>query len=288
PVDGTKSTLAVAPASIVANGTAMATLSFTARDVNNYLLTGRKVTFATSGTGAAGVKVGAVTESNGVYTATLTSGTTAGQVNVAVAVDGTTVSGTNNSKVVTLTSVANITGVVVNGKLLTVDVGAPDVGFPNAPFQIQINGGTATNSSYNWSVMPATAASVGANGDVKLLSGASSTTITIQATPKAGGSALEYKFKLKSWFEPMLGSYAFKDAINTCSAMGLVVPSIDNLINQWSVWGDSRGLGMPSTQWALATLGNTSQPSMNTVDASITYRNANGGAYAGVSCWKEL
>ncbi|MBL5829841.1 Ig-like domain-containing protein, partial [Serratia fonticola] len=98
-----KSSLAVSPTSIVANGTATSTLTFTARDVNNNPLTGRTVTFTTSGTGATGVKLGSVTESNSVYTATLTAGTAVGPVNVAVQVDGTTVSGTNNSKTVTLT-----------------------------------------------------------------------------------------------------------------------------------------------------------------------------------------
>ncbi|MFV8988367.1 hypothetical protein, partial [Serratia fonticola] len=237
-----------------------------------------------------GVKVGTVTGSNGVYTATLTAGTTAGPVNVAVAVDGTTVSGANNSKIITLSAVANITGVVVNGKSSTVDVGAPDVGFPNAPFQIQINGGITANSSYTWTAIPATAASVSTGGEVKLLSGASSTTgqITIRATPNAGGIALEYKFKLNNWFEPEVGSFDYNSARTQCSGRGLVLPSINALFHQWSVWGDSRGFGIPSTQWSLGTPGNTSQPSMNTVDGSTTNKNASGGAYAGVSCWKEL
>ncbi|MFV8988337.1 beta strand repeat-containing protein, partial [Serratia fonticola] len=102
-VSAANSELTVSRDSIVADGTATSQLTFTAKDVNNNPLKGRTVTFTTSGAGATGVKVGTVTGSNGVYTATLTAGTTAGPVNVAVAVDGTTVSGANNSKVVTLT-----------------------------------------------------------------------------------------------------------------------------------------------------------------------------------------
>ncbi|WP_449544076.1 Ig-like domain-containing protein, partial [Lelliottia nimipressuralis] len=92
------------PASIVANGTATSKLTFTARDANNNLLTGRTVTFTLFDKAADSVKLGPVTGSNGVYTATLTAGTKAGNVAAMVIVDNKGLAEPESLKTLTLTT----------------------------------------------------------------------------------------------------------------------------------------------------------------------------------------
>ncbi|HAS1070637.1 TPA: hypothetical protein I3803_004850, partial [Enterobacter cloacae] len=78
-VSAADSTLTISPASIAADGTASATLSFAAKDAQQQPVAGLTVTFPA--TGVAGTTVSSVTESNGVYTATL-HGTAAGVAHV--------------------------------------------------------------------------------------------------------------------------------------------------------------------------------------------------------------
>ncbi|WP_198528578.1 inverse autotransporter beta domain-containing protein [Buttiauxella noackiae] len=86
-VSAADSAFTITPASIAADGTATATLSFTAKNAQKQAVKGlTAVTFAE--TGVAGTTISHVTESNGVYTATL-SGTTAGVAHVTVSVSGT-------------------------------------------------------------------------------------------------------------------------------------------------------------------------------------------------------
>ncbi|WNP32605.1 invasin domain 3-containing protein (plasmid) [Morganella morganii] len=89
-VSGDHSTLTAAPAQIVADGTAVSTLTFTAKDASDNPVTGATVAFTVSG--VTDTTVSAVTESNGVYTATL-SGTKVGDATITVTANGTAVSG---------------------------------------------------------------------------------------------------------------------------------------------------------------------------------------------------
>ncbi|MFQ6293132.1 invasin domain 3-containing protein, partial [Yersinia enterocolitica] len=220
PADSEKSSLAVSPASIVANGTATSTLSFTARDVNNNPLTGRTVTFATSGTGATGVKVGTVTGSNGIYTATLTAGTTAGPVNVAVAVNGTTVAGKTGS--ITLTP-ANFTGIAVNDHNFAIDAGFPSTGIVDAAFTLNMSG---IASDYTWTSSAPSWVTVN-SGTVSFIAKGNKTPVTITATPKVGGTPLTYTFSVRSWFfkDDVRLLLPWSDASNVCTEQGLALPT---------------------------------------------------------------
>ncbi|HEN3636220.1 TPA: Ig-like domain-containing protein [Yersinia enterocolitica] len=242
-VSASSSTLTVSPTSIVANGTATSTLSFTARDVNNNPLTGRTIAFAISGTGATRSKVGTVTgSSNGVYTAT----PTAGVVNVAVAVDGTTVSGTNNSKTVTLTAARQLpfSSISVNGYAFKVTEGFPTTGFIGASFNLNVPGVT---SDYNWS-SNVPWATVDKSGKVTLSGTGNSSAVTIKATPKAaGGASFVYNFMLNKM-------YAFTNSLQVynsnevgCIIQGYTVPHYNELSNNSS----ARGIGPVWQEWGI-------------------------------------
>lgn len=76
----------LAPASIVANGTAQSTARVTVRDANGVPLPGLTVVFTSSD---AGQQVGATTEEgNGVYSATVTASTTTGAATITATVSG--------------------------------------------------------------------------------------------------------------------------------------------------------------------------------------------------------
>ncbi|PVZ87889.1 invasin [Serratia sp. S1B] len=91
-LDSTKSTLTANPVSIVANGTATSVVTLTLKDVNDNVVSGQTVTFATS-SGAVGIASETVAGS-GIYTATLTAGTLAGTANITVEVNGNSLSNT--------------------------------------------------------------------------------------------------------------------------------------------------------------------------------------------------
>ncbi len=83
--DTTKSSLQTSRDSILANGTDMAAITLTLKDVNDHPLSGKSVSFASS---LAGSVIGNVTDNNdGTYTANL-SGTQGGLANVTAIVDG--------------------------------------------------------------------------------------------------------------------------------------------------------------------------------------------------------
>lgn len=85
-VSAADSVFTLTPTTIDADGHATAPLSFTAKDAQQQPVSGLTVTFPTSG--VAGITVSSVTETNGVYTATL-SGSSAGVAHLTVNVNGT-------------------------------------------------------------------------------------------------------------------------------------------------------------------------------------------------------
>ncbi|CQJ00162.1 inverse autotransporter beta-barrel domain-containing protein [Yersinia massiliensis] len=86
-ISGAKSTFAIDKNIISANGSASLTMTFTARDEHNNLVRGADVKFKVEGI-SSGITLGPISESQGVYTATLTS-TQKGLGNIATYIDDT-------------------------------------------------------------------------------------------------------------------------------------------------------------------------------------------------------
>lgn len=101
--DAAHSSMTATPANFIANGTATSLVALTLHDANDQPITGRTdVTFSATGTAAAKLAFGTVTEKTpGVYTASLT-GTQAGNATIASSVAGNTLAGVTTD--VTLTS----------------------------------------------------------------------------------------------------------------------------------------------------------------------------------------
>ncbi|HHU4047297.1 TPA: invasin domain 3-containing protein [Enterobacter cloacae] len=98
----TKSTLVATPATIVADGTAISTITLTLKDPNDNAITGQAVAFSSS---LAGITLGNVTDKgDGTYTASLT-GITAGTATITAKVGGTALAVTGAT--VTLTADSN-------------------------------------------------------------------------------------------------------------------------------------------------------------------------------------
>ena len=114
-------TVALSPTSIVANGTSTTTATATVKDAQGHLLPSEAVAFKSSDTGD---KVGGATNNtNGTYTATITSSTTVGTPTI-TATDGTA-SGTATlaqtaGGAATVTVALNPTSIIANGISTTV------------------------------------------------------------------------------------------------------------------------------------------------------------------------
>ncbi|EOY5726419.1 invasin domain 3-containing protein, partial [Enterobacter cloacae] len=94
-ISAAKSALTVSPATITANGTAVATLSLVARDVAGNAVTGKAAALSFPFTGVGGLSVTGITESpagSGNYTASV-SGTEAGTATLRAALDGSMTAG---------------------------------------------------------------------------------------------------------------------------------------------------------------------------------------------------
>lgn len=192
------STFVATPKSIVANNSATSTLTFTAKDVGGNLIIGLSdVSFGVTAAGgdSSRVSVGPVSESNGVYTATL-KGTLADEYTVVPIVNGSPVSGLSD----TVTLTVAVQSIQVNGYTFAVDAGFPKTGFLGAKFTVTLNGGKPTD--YDWDAT-ASWVHVDNNGVVTFSGQGSSSLVTITATSRADRrKTLSYVFSLTDWWIP--------------------------------------------------------------------------------------
>jgi adhesin/invasin len=119
----TKSTLVASPASIVADGSTLSTLTLTLKDANNNPVAGQSVTFVSDLTGTS---VGGVTSGGGTYTSNV-SGTAAGTATITVKLGGVAFAVTPATVTLTAgapsattsTLVASPTSIVADGSTLS-------------------------------------------------------------------------------------------------------------------------------------------------------------------------
>ncbi|HEN3637181.1 TPA: inverse autotransporter beta domain-containing protein [Yersinia enterocolitica] len=291
-----RSSLAVAPASIVANNSATSTLTFTAKDANDHPISGLDVAFSHSG--VSGITLSATVDNkDGTYSATL-KGTTVGTVTVIAKVGGATVTGSASSKVVALTSAAAITGVIANGQAFTADAGFPKTAFTNAKFQVQINGGVTSNNNYTWTTS-SSAVSLSDTGIVTFLASApSSNNITITATPKTGGAAMTYIFRITDWFYAINSfTQSWQIALDNCYSKSLDLPILSKLTSGqgirgvgslWGEWGDTRAIApFYSTLWAANGASSSTKYGIDTSDG-LSWSRGGTSTYQGWACWKAI
>ncbi|HHJ3135860.1 inverse autotransporter beta domain-containing protein [Citrobacter meridianamericanus] len=232
------STLTVDPASIVANGTAISTLTFKAKDVFGNPVTGAVVEFNV--VGVKDTKVSNVNENNGVYTATL-SGRFVGVATVTVTANSTAVNGLSAS--ITLTT-PEFAGVSVNGTTFGLREEVPTTGFTGAEFTLTLSEGAA--SDYDWKSSASSWSPVDSRGKVRFISKGDASPVTITATPKEGGTPMTYTFSVGSWFTNS-GSATMEidKAYVYCSASGTQVPNLAQLTKG----KDQRGAGSLWSEW---------------------------------------
>lgn len=146
-----------------------------------------------------------------------------------------------------------ITKIFVNGQTFDANVGFPSTGFSSASFQLLVAGDAVNNSGYTWTSDQNAWIRVDATGLVKLAGDATSTTktVTITATPTAGGQPLTYSFTIKHWIINIARSGNSTEANDDCASNNATVPSYTILSNGqpgsrgtraigtlWGEWGD--------------------------------------------------
>ncbi|UAN21467.1 Ig-like domain-containing protein [Enterobacter sp. JBIWA003] len=239
--DAARSSLAAAPATIVADGVAASTLTLTLRDALNNPVSGQAVAFAST---LGGVTFSTVTDNgDGSYTATLT-GTTAGAAAVSATLGGAAFGVAPAG--VTLTG--EITGVTAGGFTFATTAGFPTTGFNNASFTINTVGAAA---GYNWTSSDTSWVSVSSTGRVTFTAEGTTSPVTITATPIAGGDALTYTFTVNKWF---INNGATRltgnNARDWCIGRALNLPVLSDMtVNNSNIATGVRGIGALWNEW---------------------------------------
>ncbi|MGS0636981.1 inverse autotransporter beta domain-containing protein, partial [Citrobacter sp. VF227] len=248
------SALTAVPATIVATGRDASLITLVLKDVNGNPVAGRAVTLTGSLTGTT---TGAVTDhGDGTYTAELT-GTAAGSTTVSAQVNGSAFGVSPVTVTLTAPPPQIMSGTVsVNGATFALDSGFPTTGFMGASFRIQPGGSDANNNQYIWS-SDQSWVSVAGTGVVTFTGTATraTKTVTITATPVAGGAPLTYAFTLKGWYiNDGDAIRSWSDANMYCSSQsGYSLPTIVQLTND--TWRKSSGAkGQDQTRAANAGL----------------------------------
>ncbi|WP_420299360.1 inverse autotransporter beta domain-containing protein [Edwardsiella tarda] len=192
----------------------------------------------------------AASDADGYVTVTLTS-LTDGPSHVSATLS-------NHSQASVITTFAPydvLTGVLVNGKIFTVNEGFPSTGFIGAKFQLQINNDTARNSAYTWSSSAPGWVSISPTGEVQLTAEpATRQPVTLTATAKDGGDTLTYHFDIRDWFiSAGAWNYMGADGADAwCSTQGngYQVPSYTRVTNTtFNLSPGDRGIGGLWTEW---------------------------------------
>ncbi|EFE23521.1 bacterial group 1 Ig-like protein, partial [Edwardsiella tarda ATCC 23685] len=257
-----------------ADGNAQNAVRARVTDANGNPLANQTVQFSADNGATLSVQQ-AASDADGYVTVTLTS-LTAGPSHVSA-----TLSNNNQASVITTFAPYDVlTGVLVNGKIFTVNEGFPSTGFIGAKFQLQINNDTARNSAYTWSSSAPGWVSISPTGEVQLTAEpATRQPVTLTATAKDGGDTLTYHFDIRDWFISA-GAWNYMsadDADAWCSTQGngYQVPSYTRVTNTtfnlspgyrdigglWTEWGAMASYpasGLPSDQtWSKELRGST-------------------------------
>ncbi|AOF17304.1 hypothetical protein BFS78_22435 (plasmid) [Yersinia enterocolitica] len=302
-VDPANSEFTAVPTTILADGVAATTLTFTPKDNNGSAVKGlTNVGFFVSN--LANTVVSTVTENNGVYSATL-KGTTPGIATVRPQIGGSNVG--NLSKQVTLTAAVPLAfrNVLVTGVSFQVNQGFPKTGYTGAVFTLEgVNANDYTwSSDVPWVMV--------ANGVVTLSAEpANKQEVTIKATPIAGvGAEYQYKFTIDKWFTHVASNKQYVLAISDCQneGNGNAIPITSDMTDAettggfpdrraanghlWNEWGNISAI-FPGQQWTSDVYPTDS--TMN-VTVLLTYGNttpakfdSNIGAQLDVSCVRYL
>ncbi|WP_370547695.1 inverse autotransporter beta domain-containing protein [Edwardsiella tarda] len=257
-----------------ADGSAQNAVRARVTDANGNPLANQTVQFSADN-GATLSAQQAASDADGYVTVTLTS-LAAGPSHVSATLS-------NHSQASVITTFAPydvLTGVLVNGKIFTVNEGFPSTGFIGAKFQLQINNDTARNSAYTWSSSAPGWVSISPTGEVQLTAEpATRQPVTLTATAKDGGDTLTYHFDIRDWFISA-GAWNYMsadDADAWCSTQGngYQVPSYTRVTNTtfnlspgyrdigglWTEWGAMASYpasGLPSDQtWSKELRGST-------------------------------
>jgi adhesin/invasin len=237
-----------------ANNGDVITFTATVKDSAGVAVANTPVTFTT--TGSATLSAASVqTDGAGQAVVTLKDGV--GESVTVKAVAGINAADNGQTKPVTFVA-AKITGVTAYGQTFAPDSGFPQTGLYGAEFQLVIDDDAANASNYTWSV------DSGASGwlfvtspGVLAMRGtpANSATVTITATPTAGGQPLTYTFTLKHWFTSEgTGSADPADADTLCQSRGRELPGYSDFSN-----GAPGGYGTRAVGTMLGEWGNPSQ-----------------------------
>ncbi|MGL5169514.1 MAG: Ig-like domain-containing protein, partial [Edwardsiella tarda] len=257
-----------------ADGSAQNAVRARVTDANGNPLANQTVQFSADN-GATLSTQQAASDADGYVTVTLTS-LTDGPSHVSA-----TLSNNNQASVITTFAPYDVlTGVLVNGKIFTVNEGFPSTGFIGAKFQLQINNDTARNSAYTWSSSAPGWVSISPTGEVQLTAEpATRQPVTLTATAKDGGDTLTYQFDIRDWFiSAGAWNYMGADGADAwCSTQGngYQVPSYTRVTNTtfnlspgyrdigglWTEWGAMASYpasGLPSDQtWSKELRGST-------------------------------
>ncbi|XEH48794.1 Ig-like domain-containing protein [Edwardsiella tarda] len=248
-----------------ADGNAQNTVRARVTDANGNPLANQTVQFSADN-GATLSPQQAASDADGYVTVTLTS-LTAGPSHVSATLS-------NHSQASVITTFAPydvLTGVLVNGKIFTVNEGFPSTGFIGATFQLQINNDTVRNSAYTWSSSAPGWVSISPTGEVQLTAEpATRQPVTLTATAKDGGDTLTYHFDIRDWFISA-GAWNYMsadDADAWCSTQGngYQVPSYTRVTNTtFNLSPGYRGIGGLWTEWgAMASYPASGLPSDQT------------------------
>ena len=180
--------------------------------------------------------------------------------------------------------------VTVSGYTFGISDGFPQTGYLGAAFTLNLTE-SALASDYDWA-SDVSWVSV-TNGEVSFISQGDSSNVTIKATPKAGGPALEYHFRISSWFISDNSNKAttWYNAKNYCSANNMSQPSVIQLTkgykirglgSLWSEWGSS-----VSTAFYKGYYHWTSEQAVVYLQSGGTYFNPTDTSYY-VVCYKGL
>ncbi|HAS1070618.1 TPA: hypothetical protein I3803_004828, partial [Enterobacter cloacae] len=240
------SVLTVSPASIAADDSTEATVTFTAKDAQNHPVTGMSeatVGFAATTALTAGeYSLSGFSEANGVYTVKV-KGSAPGTLSLnAASAFGLTAQN--------LSLHAILKDISVNGHAFSKDAGFPTTGFIGARFTINLSN-NANASDYDWTTSGSYNFISVNNGEVRFVrQPTTGGSVTITATPKRssnpGTEQITYTFKVGSWFRMYdKNQLLISDAINSCSAHGMNIPAMAQLSKDTDV----RGVGSLVSEW---------------------------------------
>ncbi|EPA1042555.1 Ig-like domain-containing protein [Enterobacter bugandensis] len=244
-----KSTLDRSPDTIPADGTTASTLKLTLHDALDNPVKGQTVEFVSDKE-----TVGATTDNHdGTYTAPLTAAAgVPGTANISVKVGGNVFGSLKTT--VTLSSIAILKDISVNGYVFNKAAGFPSTGFKGAKFTLNLEKGSP--SDFAWS---ADVPWVSVSGGVVTFTGAGDgSQVTVTGTPKSGGNKITYSFKLNGWYVNHGRTLTDFPGANTSCQAGYTLPAAKKLNGNpghnsaltrfdgvrgtiggvWSEWGD--------------------------------------------------